>query len=96
MEHPSHVTGDVYMYDVYMYVCMTVSLLCFEPPTLIYTPTHTHTHTYTHTHTLTLTHTHTHTPTYIHTHTHVTELVLRGIFLLSKRELEWMYQGPGG
>jgi len=26
----------------------------------------------------------------------VTELVLRGIFLVTERELEWMYQGPGG
>jgi proline iminopeptidase len=25
----------------------------------------------------------------------VTELVLRGIFLLSEKELLWMYQGPG-
>ena len=25
----------------------------------------------------------------------VTELVLRGIFLLSSKELTWMYQGPG-
>lgn len=26
----------------------------------------------------------------------VTELVLRGIFLLREKELLWMYQGPGG
>lgn len=25
----------------------------------------------------------------------VTELVLRGIFLLTEKELLWMYQGPG-
>ena len=25
----------------------------------------------------------------------VTELVLRGIFLLRKKEIEWFYQGPG-
>lgn len=25
----------------------------------------------------------------------VTELVLRGVFLLREKELSWMYQGPG-
>ncbi len=25
----------------------------------------------------------------------VTELVLRGIFLLRKKEIDWFYQGPG-
>ena len=26
----------------------------------------------------------------------VTELIVRGIFLLRDKELRWMYQGPGG
>ena len=25
----------------------------------------------------------------------MTELVLRGIFLLRKKEIDWLYQGPG-